>query len=385
MALPASGAISLSAVNTELGLSATAAIGMNDSAVRTLFGVASGAIGMGDGYGKANGGTFVAFNNYGAGSSPQTAYKMGSPPTVENATSLGGFSSPGYYNKGATASNGGMVLVLTNFSNPTGTNNVLYSTDGGANWSVASQASNNTNWGGVAGGYGGLFVAACVAGSAGVTRSMYCSDTNPASWTITNTLPNTSGGWTSLTASTSGFYIVGSPKLIYKTTDGANWSAVSNNLYATPSGIAFGNGKFMTCGTSGSTNWTATSSDCASWTTNSSTGISTATFAFNKVLHITGSTWIGLFTASSISVIARTTNDGASWSTVTTPDLTGFQAITNGTGTIIINGGNSATYYMYSTDAGASWTKVTTTSGSSGTNKLTAWTQNFISKVEFQT
>jgi hypothetical protein len=40
MALPASGAISLSAVNTELGLSATAQITMNDTAVRTLFGQA---------------------------------------------------------------------------------------------------------------------------------------------------------------------------------------------------------------------------------------------------------------------------------------------------------------------------------------------------------
>ena len=54
MALPASGAISLSAVNTELGLSATAAITMNDAAVRTLFGVASGAITMTNGHGKSN-------------------------------------------------------------------------------------------------------------------------------------------------------------------------------------------------------------------------------------------------------------------------------------------------------------------------------------------
>jgi len=52
MALPASGAISLSAVNTELRLSATATISLNDAAVRTLFNVASGAIGLGTGYGK---------------------------------------------------------------------------------------------------------------------------------------------------------------------------------------------------------------------------------------------------------------------------------------------------------------------------------------------
>ena len=55
MALPATGAISLSAVNTELGLSGTTQINMNDAAVRTLFGVPSGAIQLAaNGYGKAN-------------------------------------------------------------------------------------------------------------------------------------------------------------------------------------------------------------------------------------------------------------------------------------------------------------------------------------------
>jgi hypothetical protein len=54
MALVASGAIALSDVNVELGFSSTATIALNDAAVRTLFGIASGAISMSDGYGKAN-------------------------------------------------------------------------------------------------------------------------------------------------------------------------------------------------------------------------------------------------------------------------------------------------------------------------------------------
>ena len=55
MTLPASGnPISFSQVDVELGYSATAQISMNDSAVRTLFGVASGAIGMSSGLGKSN-------------------------------------------------------------------------------------------------------------------------------------------------------------------------------------------------------------------------------------------------------------------------------------------------------------------------------------------
>jgi len=54
MALPSSGQITLNQVNVELGLSGTAQIGMNDSAVRSLFGVASGQIKMSDGYGASS-------------------------------------------------------------------------------------------------------------------------------------------------------------------------------------------------------------------------------------------------------------------------------------------------------------------------------------------
>ena len=54
MALPASGAISLNQVNVELGNAGTASIDMNSAAVRGLFGVASGAISMSDGYGKSS-------------------------------------------------------------------------------------------------------------------------------------------------------------------------------------------------------------------------------------------------------------------------------------------------------------------------------------------
>ena len=56
MTLPASGAMKMGAnVNVELGNSATAQISLGQSTVRTLYGVASGAIRLAaDGYGKSN-------------------------------------------------------------------------------------------------------------------------------------------------------------------------------------------------------------------------------------------------------------------------------------------------------------------------------------------
>lgn len=54
MTLPASGAITFSQIDVELGYSSTAQIGLNCSAVRTLFGQSSGAICMNTGHGKSN-------------------------------------------------------------------------------------------------------------------------------------------------------------------------------------------------------------------------------------------------------------------------------------------------------------------------------------------
>jgi hypothetical protein len=54
MALQSSGTISLSQVNVELGLSATAVISLNDAAVRALFQVGAGGIALSNGYGKSN-------------------------------------------------------------------------------------------------------------------------------------------------------------------------------------------------------------------------------------------------------------------------------------------------------------------------------------------
>ena len=53
MALPASGTIKMSEVNTELGNTSTDELGLNNGAVRTLFEVPSGAISLSDGWGDS--------------------------------------------------------------------------------------------------------------------------------------------------------------------------------------------------------------------------------------------------------------------------------------------------------------------------------------------
>lgn len=67
MALQLSGPISLNNVNVELGLSGTTTISLNQASVRTLFGIASGAIRMSDGYGKSNAVPPIIINDYDLG------------------------------------------------------------------------------------------------------------------------------------------------------------------------------------------------------------------------------------------------------------------------------------------------------------------------------
>ena len=67
MTLPATGAISMGLVNTELGRSVTANLSLNDASLRSLFGVGAGAISMANGRGKSAR-TYATWNSAAKGS-----------------------------------------------------------------------------------------------------------------------------------------------------------------------------------------------------------------------------------------------------------------------------------------------------------------------------
>lgn len=120
MALPSSGQLSLSQVNTELGLTATTAISLGQTNVRALFGVSSGAVSISNGWGKAVGA--IAFDT-GVRSS-NVVYSLPKTLSVSctfNITSNNGYvyqvNSASYYNMYV---NGTYINGLTTITIPAG-------------------------------------------------------------------------------------------------------------------------------------------------------------------------------------------------------------------------------------------------------------------------
>ena len=109
MTLAATGAISLGgstatrSVALELGRSATAAINMNDAALRTLAGKASGAISLGDFRGKSN---FTPQTIVRQGSASSQTVPAGATNVIIEAWGNGGYGG-GYYFDGSNYNSGG--------------------------------------------------------------------------------------------------------------------------------------------------------------------------------------------------------------------------------------------------------------------------------------
>ena len=112
MALNASGPISLGgstsgqSINLELGLSATAAISLNDAAVRTLLGVSSGVITLNNAYGKSSG--------------PQIAIDSTASRTAHDGV------NGRTYTHTITSNTNGILVVFVGYVNPNGCTGVTY-------------------------------------------------------------------------------------------------------------------------------------------------------------------------------------------------------------------------------------------------------------------
>jgi Concanavalin A-like lectin/glucanases superfamily len=123
MSLPSSGAISMSQVDTELGLSSTAQISLNDTAVRTLFGIASGQIDLNTGHGKTAYVTSglimnIDFNNAsysGTGSTVTDLTTNGNNGTLVNSPTYTS-GTPSYMTFNGTSNYIGNAGTLNNFN-----------------------------------------------------------------------------------------------------------------------------------------------------------------------------------------------------------------------------------------------------------------------------
>lgn len=118
MALPSSGAISFSQINTELNFTSTAQLSIDSSAARTLAGVPSGTISLSNFYGKSN----FSFTT-------DTAV-LGAGPIAPGAS----YSYPVVYTR--TAGSGSVTPTLASY--PSGF------TAGSASWTPSSVTLNGT-------------------------------------------------------------------------------------------------------------------------------------------------------------------------------------------------------------------------------------------------
>ena len=125
MALP-TGTISMSQVNTELGRSSTATISLGETAVRTLAGVASGAISMDNLRGKSNGATWTPDGGPSSGSRVTLSDEAGggsaSVAISCSQTAVWTWTRSGSTAGTATVSSGGSATSITfSLPNPTTT------------------------------------------------------------------------------------------------------------------------------------------------------------------------------------------------------------------------------------------------------------------------
>jgi hypothetical protein len=344
MALPASGSISLSAVNTELALSSTAQITMNDAAVRSLFGKSSGAIAMSDGYGKSSIAPFVAVGW-------ENPFYSTNGTTWSSGTWPSGlaYSNPSQPYQWQTAIFGnGKYVASTAGSYPN--TKVAYTTDG-INWTASGTMPINASY--TCGAYGGgVYVFLSNQGGANMITS-----TDAVNWT-SRTLSGVS--WDFMKYA-NGLFIAtgGNSQTIGKSTDGTSWSTATYSKVR--SKAEYGNGMWIQLGpaVNASPNWGKayyyTSTDnAANWTERigpyqaDRLGYESPA-GFNGVIY-GGGTWVMFSDAYSSAY----STDGINWTTFMLPANGGWSRGTYSNGLFVIVG-NSTNRVVTSPD-GITWT-----------------------------
>ena len=259
MTLPASGQLSMSDINTELGNTSTAQITLNDTSVRSLLKRTTNAseIGMNAAYGGnvlknlvASGWQFPCYSadgiNWTKGAwPPGLASTAGSPP---------GSNGP-YTWYWVIYGNGKYIAATSSFP----LTKLAYSTDG-ITWAEAGTSPINAVF--TCGAYGnGVYVFLSNQGGANMITS-----TNGINWTS-----RTVGGnsWYNMTYANGIFTATGgtSPTIVAKSTDGINWSTVT---YSRGRGhIEYGNGMWIQLGPgipNGTSYYYTSTDNGATWT-----------------------------------------------------------------------------------------------------------------------
>jgi len=247
MTLQASGAIGLSQVNTELALTSTATITMNDTAVRTLSGTtASSQISFTNFYGKSSyagiawtartapasaiyaatwsGTTFVA----GGFSAYLYTSTTGTNGWTSNAAFRTAFATGGNYPsvRGIATNGGSKWVVVGDYGS------CAYSGDSGATWTRST--SFQTACGGSATAQSGFsvawtgtnFVAIYRNNTTGNNTSAYSTDGN--TWSVTNTFQNAAGPHYLFANGTALIIAASSGYIYYSTDNGVSWGLSAN-------------------------------------------------------------------------------------------------------------------------------------------------------------
>lgn len=319
MTLPASGAISLSQVNTELGLSSTAPITLNDAAVRALFAKPSGIISLADGYSKSAVAPWDVQatqlpDAYGTAgyASPKSIVWTGTRYVIVGSYGEIYYSTTGtswttittvFYAKGAQQSfhdirkAGSYLAVVGQYSNLI---SPFYSSNDGVSWTKGTNLTGSYT-------YGNTYSLATTGSNFlqvlqhGVYRSA-----NGASWTASAALNYVN----SVTSSGSLHVINIYPYGIKTSTDMINWTAQADcPVFPTLGNLIYLNGYFITLGYS-----PAVSNYAVAWSTN---GVSWSTATVPILASARGIAWNGsYYLAYGINGFLAKSTDLTNWTQV---------------------------------------------------------------------